>query len=262
VKVLLSDSLKSALGPVLAADRGVALSSTGADVVIRRAGESIGPPGSDVPTLEFVSAATQPQAFLFTHPASFDATDVFTRAVTDIGLTQIDAMSLAQTSGRPIEVSIASGRQWRFSVWNELLSDDYDFTRSRSFPLFVANAVRWLANAKAWYPSVAAGRALQTVVAGDRARVVAANGLVLNPPGVDFVPAGAGSLKLDAGMKPLAVSLLDPSVTTGARDTSAELAKHSPMGFAPQAGLSTWLLLLAVALLGLEWHLYQQGRVP
>jgi hypothetical protein len=186
---------------------------------------------------------------------------VLAEAVADIGLSQIDAMSLAQSSGRPIEVSIGEGPEWKFSVWEELLSDDYDFTRSRAFPLFVANAVRWLAGTDAWYPYAAAGRPLSTAVAGERPRVVAADGRVIDPLGVEFVPAGAGELRLDSG-QPLAVSLLDLDVTSGAGETALQPADLSRVGAAASGGFATWLLLLAVALLALEWHLFQRGRIP
>ncbi len=258
VKVLLSPSLAGVIGPVLNADRGITPTGDGPHVVIRRAGETV---GGALPALEFVRSASQPQAFFFTHPASFDSSAVLAEAVADIGLTQIDAMSLAQSSGRPIEVSIGQGPEWRVSVWEELLSDDYDFTRSRAFPLFVANAVRWLAGTDAWYPYAAAGRPLSTSVAGERPRVLSADGRVIDPLGVEFVPAGAGELRLDSG-QPLAVSLLDRDVTSGVGDTAIQPADLSRAGVSAPAGMATWLLLLAVALLALEWHLFQRGRIP
>ena len=200
--------------------------------------------------------------FLFTHRGSAEAAVRFTHAVADVGLRQIDAMSLAQATGRPIEVSIVQGRQWRFSVWEDLLSDDFDFTRTRAFPLFVASAVRWLGGSKVWYSSVAAGRPLLASVAGERPSIVAANGRVLDPLGADFVPASAGELKQDGGLKPLSVSLLDTAVTTGARDASLEVASLARVNLAPRTGAATWLLLLAAALLACEWRLFQRGRIP
>ena len=259
VKVALSASLDAALGPVLEADRGVMIARDAADVVIRKAGENV---GGNLPALEFVGAATQPEAFLITHPAVFDSAAVIRSAVTDIGLRQIDAMSLAQSSGRPIEVTVNEGKQWKFSVWQELLTEDYDFTRSRAFPLFVANAVRWLAGSKAWYPTVAAGRPLITNVAGEPARVLTVSGRAVDPLGPDFVPAGAGELRLDGGAKPLSVSLLDADVTMGARDTALQPADLARVGLAPTSGAITWLLLLAAMLLAYEWVLFQRGRIP
>ncbi|MEO6222846.1 MAG: BatA domain-containing protein [Vicinamibacterales bacterium] len=269
VRVQLSKSLEGTLGPVLQSDPGVTLVEADADVVVRRAGESI---GANAPTLEFVRAATQAQAFVLTHPDPLNSNVVFVNAVEDIGLKQIDAMSLAQESGRPIEVSVASGAQWRFSVWEELLSDSFNFTRSRAFPLFVANAVRWLAGAESWHPFVAAGQPLLSSGAGERTRIVNAEGRLLDPLNADFVPPVAGELeyvgrplrgaKTTATRTSLSVSLLDPDVTRGARDEALELATLEQIDLVPDSSPATWLLVLALILLATEWYFYQMGRMP
>jgi hypothetical protein len=258
LKVQLSPSLDAVLRPVLDADAAVELVSANPDLVIRRAGE---PVGGNVPALEFVPVAAQQQAFLLTHPAALSSTAVLTDAVDNIGLNQIDAMSLAREAGRPIEVSIASGRGWRFSVWEDLLSEHYNFTRSRAFPLFVANALRWLAGTSAWYPYVAAGQPLVAASSGDGARIVDAGGRAIDPLGVAFVPPRAGELRL-AGDRTLSVSLLDPNVTRGSRDAALEVAALAPVDLAPRMTLFTWLLVLAVILLAVEWHFFQMGRLP
>jgi len=257
--VQLSSSLQAVLGPLLEADAGVTLVAQQADVVIRRQGEAV---GGNAPALEFVPAASQGHAFLLTHPDSIDSNAVFTNAVADIGLQQIDAMSLARSSGRPIEVSITSGKQWRFSVWEELLADEFDFTRTRAFPLFVANAVRWLADTQVWHPYVAAGRPLLASSSGRGTEILNANGRVLNPVGVEFVPSGAGDLRVNGRTAPLAVSLLDTDVTTGARDEALAMAAPVPVDLTPATGLVTGLLLLALLLLAAEWYFFQMGRMP
>ncbi len=259
LNVQLSASLQAVLRPLLAADAGVTLVTGQADVVIRRKGESV---GGTAPALEFVPAAAQSQAFLLTHPDSLDSSAVFTNAVADIGLQQIDAMSLARSSGRPIEVSIASGNEWRFSVWEELLAEEFDFTRSRAFPLFVANAVRWLADTESWHPYVAAGRPLIASSAGRGPEILNAGGRVLDPVGVRFVPVAAGDLKVNGRAAPLSVSLLDADVTTGARDESLEMATLAPVDLTPATGLVTALLILALLLLAAEWYFFQMGRMP
>jgi hypothetical protein len=261
LKVQLSPSLDRALGPVLRADAGVTLVTTAPDVVVRRSGETV---GGAAPALEFVRADAQTQAFLLTHPDSLESDAVFADAVRDIGLTQIDAMSLAREAGRPIEVSIAAGRQWRFSVWEDLLSEHYNFTRSRAFPLFVANSLRWLAGTPAWYPVVAAGAPLTAASAGDAARVIDARGRAIDPLGAAFVPPSAGDLRLaGAGAgRTLSVSLLDPDVTRGRRDTAMAIAALNPMDVGSGAGAATWLGVLALALLAFEWYLFQRGRLP
>jgi hypothetical protein len=259
VRVQLSPSLNGALGAVLESDPGVTLVEANADVVIRRAGESI---SANAPALEFVSAASQPQAFVLTHPNALDSNVVFVNAVENIGLKQIDAMSLARESGRPIEVSVAIGGQWRFSVWEELLSDSFNFTRSRAFPLFVANAVRWLAGTEAWNPFVAAGQPLITNGAGVTAQVVSASGRVLDPLNVDFVPPVAGEVKVSGDGKPLSVSLLDLDVTRGARDEALQIATLDSVNLVPDRSPASWLLVLALILLAVEWYYFQMGRMP
>lgn len=257
VRVRLSPSLTEQLGPVLGADGGVSITTGDADVVIRRAGEAV---GTGKPALEFVSASVQPQAFLLNHPRSLESSAIFTAAVEDIGLTQIDAMSLADSIGRTIEVSIAPGHEWRFGVWDELLSDNYNFTHSRAFPLFIANAVRWLSGTKAWYPYVAAGRPLTVAMAGQPSRILATNGRTLDAAGLDLVPTRAGELRLDAGEKPLAVSLLDAAITTGAYDDA--VAPASRLTAASRVDAVTSIVLAVLALLSVEWFLYQRGRMP
>jgi hypothetical protein len=260
VRVQLSSSLGAVLGPVLNSDPGVTLVDTNADVVIRRAGESV---GADAPALEFVRASSQAQAFVLTHPDSLNSNVVFAEAVEDIGLKQIDAMTMAHESGRPIEVSVATGRQWRFSVWEELLSENFNFTRSRAFPLFVANAVRWLAGTDAWHPFVAAGQPLVSAGAGERAQFVNAAGRVIDPLNADFVPPAAGELEyVGRPFSSLSVSLLDPDVTRGARDEVLEMASLEPVDLVPDSSPATWLLVLALILLGVEWYYFQMGRMP
>ena len=259
IRVQLSASLGDSLGPVLQSDPGVTLVDSNADVAIRRAGELI---GANTPTLEFVRAASQAQAFVLTHPDSLNSNVVFVNAVADIGLKQIDAMSLAQESGRPIEVSVASGGQWRFSVWEELLSDSFNFTRSRAFPLFVANAVRWLAGAESWHPFVAAGQPMRASGTGERTQVLSAAGRVLDPLNADFVPPVAGDMKVSGDRPALSVSLLDPDVTRGARDEAVEVATLDGVDLVPDRSPASWLLVLALILLAAEWYYFQMGRMP
>jgi hypothetical protein len=256
LKVQLSPSLDHVLRPVLEADPAIQITDTGAKVAIRRQGENVGP---SLPALEFVPSAAHP-AFLITFPEKLDSTAVFDHAVNAIGLKEIDAMSLADSAKRPIEVAITSGTQWRFEVWEELLSDDFNFTKSRAFPLFVANSLRWLAEVRSGYPFVAAGRPLVSETLELDNRVLDAEGHVLDPLGVPFVPPQAGQIKVEHGGRPLEVSLLDPASTLGAARAGSALTEQASAGLS--ANPVVWLLLAALGLLGLEWYLYQTSRVP
>lgn len=257
LRVQLSASLQRWLRPVLEADPAIELTTENPKVVVRQQGETF---GGGVPALEFVPAAGPRPAFQITHPEKLDSNAVLHHAVKAIGLKEVDAMSLAETARRPVEVTIGTGPQWRIEVWRELLSDDFNFTKTRAFPLFIANSLRWLAGAGADYPFAAAGRPLagETLELGDRA--LGADGRALDPLGVAFVPETAGDLRLENSARPLAVSLLDPATTLGADVGASALTPPAAAGF--ETNPAIWLLLAAVVALGVEWYLYQTSRVP
>jgi hypothetical protein len=257
LKVQLAPSLARSLRPVLEADPAVQLVERDAQVVIRRAGEAF---GAGLPALEFVPAGAQQPAFRIVHPAKLDSAAVFEHAVQAIGLKEIDAMALAQAARRPVEATVATGPQWRFEVWQELLSEEFNFTQARAFPLFIAQALRWLAGARTGHPVVAAGRPLTNEALEPADRILGAQDRVIDPLGVPYVPAQAGELRRENEARPLAVSLLDPATTLGAAGGASALAVSGTRGL----GLNpaTWLLLAALVLLGVEWYLYQTGRVP
>lgn len=287
VKVRLAASLDPVLRAVLAADPAVRLTDVDPDVVIRRQGEGAGRTGGrNLPSLEFVRAEVQPQAFLLTYPQSLEAGTRLSEAVAALGLQQIDAMSLADAAQRPIEVSMQGGSRWELSLWEELLSEEYNFTRSRSFPLFLARAVRWLAGVPAAYPYAAAGRPLISdgvVGAGaflEAPSILEPHGRRIDPLGVPFVPERAGELSLvsdaqsagaqtqsstrAAGTQSLAVSLLDPFTTAGAGsgDDPLEPARRNGGGGVSGAHWVTALLTLALLLLAVEWYGYRKERMP
>jgi len=126
-----------------------------------------------------------------------------------------------------LERRIGSAR--RVLLGRELLTDRYNFTRTRAYPLFVARAVRWLAESDEFPAYVAAGEAM---------------------PDTDFTPPVAGRYETRYA------SILDPLVRTEApRDRGIE-------GTGAGGDIAGWLALLAFALLSVEWFLHRTGRVP
>jgi Aerotolerance regulator N-terminal len=258
INVQLSATLEGSLEAVLQADPAVRLTHTNAQLVIRNAGENL---GGTLPALEFVAASEQSPAFLLTFPGNLGEAR-FTEAVDSIGLGQIDAMALADTAQWPIEVSMKQGRQWRLSLWHELLTDDFNFTRSRAFPLFLAHAVRWLAGVPTAYPYAAAGKPLTGDAIDSNVHVIDAKGRSIDPLGVAFVPERAGALTLDTGARSLSVSLLDPATTVGGDESTLQVAAGDS---GDRAGANVWvtaLLLLGLLLLVAEWCWHRQGRMP
>ncbi len=262
IRVQLSETLPPVLAAALNADSAIELVNTDPDVVIRLRGESS---EADVPTLEFVDADVQTEAFLLGYPetdGSPDAMALLNTAVQRIGLANIDASGLAEATERPVEVAMQPDSEWRFSVWQELLSEDYNFVQSRSFPLFVAQSVRWLAGVEKWYPYLAAGQPLPVSPVGNAPAFVDADGQLIDTLGVDFVPNRAGLLHRASRAEPLAVSLLDSAATTGWADGALQYMGLDVLDTGLVRNVLVWLLLLALTGLLVEWWLYQKGRMP
>lgn len=262
IRVQLSEMLPPVLAAALNADSAIELVNTDPDVVIRLRGESS---AAGVPALEFVDADIQAEAFLLGYPdtdGSPDAMALLNTAVQRIGLANIDASGLAEATERPVEVAMQPDREWRFSVWQELLSEDYNFVQSRSFPLFVAQSVRWLAGVEKWYPYLAAGQPLPVSPVGNAPAFVDADRQLIDTLGVDFVPNRAGLLHRASRAEPLAVALLDKATTTGRVDGALQYVGLDVLDTGLVRNVLVWLLLLALTGLLVEWWLYQKGRMP
>jgi hypothetical protein len=139
-------------------------------------------------------------------------------------------------------------------VWAPLLSAKYNFVQSRSFPVFIAQAVRWLADVEPVRPFVAAGNEMR----GERAAYTDAAGNRYDPIGSDFVPPHTGVYQRADG-EVVAATL------TSAVTTSPVLDTHEPTDTdAEERGLdlALWLSASVLALLMLEWFLFRTGRMP
>ena len=135
----------------------------------------------------------------------------------------------AERGTAPLSVRCRTGTQRRVLIGRDVLSDRFNFTRTRAFPLFVARAVRWLAESEEFAPYVAAGEPL---------------------PGSDFAPPVAGRYEAQFA------SLLDPLLrTTAARDEGVEQTRRG-------GDAAGWLALFAFALLMAEWFAHRTGRMP
>ena len=108
------------------------------------------------PVLEFVSRDIQDDAFVIEAP---EPTDLFgARAIDELGLEQIDGTGLARVADAEIVVTVNRGAVRRIAVWEELLTPEFNFIQSRSFPLFIAGSIRWLGRQGGHLAYAAAGR--------------------------------------------------------------------------------------------------------
>ena len=265
IRALLSPTLPEGLRALVASDPAVQVVEADAALVLRRAGESL---GAGLPALELTGVAQSDFAFLVRGAGAGSADAFLNRVYRRLGFAEIDALSLASGLERPVRLGVETGAPApAVVVWDAVMEPPSSFPSSRSYPLFVARCLRWLAGGDELLPVAAAGEGLESWAAAapvddpasaSRAAWEAADGRRLEPVGAAFVPPAAGLYRGERGR--LAVSLLDGAATLPL--PAASLAAADPG--AEGAGLPawSWLVLLALALLLFEWHAFHRGRLP
>lgn len=251
VGIALAEDLDPAIRHAIEADPGLEVATADASVVIRQRG---GMGFGDLPALEFAPAADQATAFEIDYAGNDSAEPALRSSIAALGLDQIDAAGLATQAQRPVGVQLRQAEVPGISVWEELLAH-YNFTGSRSFPLFVSRAVRWLAGEPAWHPYLAAGRPLPSATLWSLATTTDPS---LDALGADYILGAAGTVSSSRGDE--AVALLSDTVTE--MNPGTPLAVSQAGGGFAGTGIVTWLILAALVLLGTEWYLYQRGLMP
>ena len=252
-RVAIEPDLPAMLTNVVIADPAmiVATDAGSADVVLRRGGSSF---GAGIPAIEFVDERDQESAFLVQCRRDEDPSEIVFQLHDRLGLAEIDTTDVARRMGKVIAMAAVRGERRGLRLWRSLLAPEFNFVQSRSFPLFIALALRWASDA--WEPPLTLPAGVVSDLAG--VRLEDANGRHVSSLGDGFTPTTASVFTTDRGQR-LAAALLDPNVTApitpGAQLTNAE---------APSFGLdlSTTLLLLALGLILCEWVLFQRGRLP
>ncbi|MGC6487280.1 MAG: hypothetical protein ACON4Z_06525, partial [Planctomycetota bacterium] len=231
----------------------VAADVAGARVAVRAAGADDF--GAGLPALELSEPSTAEDAFLVFHPEDQDPDAVLADLYTGLGLQEIDAMAAAAALGRSLTMGAKPAPRRALWVWRDLLSADFDFVRSRSFPLFVGLGVRWLAGVEDGPVRVAVGEPVTT-----RDAEVVAAGVRGRSFGASFEPRAPGALVLPDGVG-LHAALLDP-VASGAPLPDALEVPPLSAGSSSGVDLVTVLLVLALLLLAAEWVLFRTSRIP
>jgi hypothetical protein len=138
-------------------------------------------------------------------------------------------------------------------MWRELLSPRFNFVQSRSFPLFVARSIRWLAGITEDLPYLAAGEPSALVSTPRRT----ADNKLLDPVGSDFIPPVAGTFTHVDGSAVIASAFpLSPAGNTATIPDLTNTAGDTTI---------TWGLIVALLVLSLlifEWFLLTTGRIP
>ncbi|MEZ5988200.1 MAG: BatA domain-containing protein [Planctomycetota bacterium] len=229
---------------LLAADPGLRLAGAGeaAEVAV-----TVGA-ASGLPSL--VLADAPGFGFRVTVPAGDRRAAREVDAFRELGLADIDRVDGGEALATDLVVTGGDAR--RVEVDRRLLSDSFDWTRSPGFPLFVARALRYLADRAEAPPYLAAGEPLRDAPAP----LAAPGGAVLDPLGDAFVPPRSGGYA-GAGGRPLEASLQRPAPVV-----AAAALPEAEAGLAGGAGPLLWIPGLALLLLLVEWFLYRGGRLP
>ncbi len=224
IPIYVAEELQATLASFIQADSGLlAAPLADAEVIIRGSNSA----ASQVPCLTLTPASA---AFAFeVRSANYqNPDDLLASAMQALAMHQIDGLALAQSLQREVSLAVDTNGPQEILMWQALLDPEHGFVHSKAFPQFLARAVRWLhgdslqAN---WPP--AQNRASQPSLAST-----------------------SRSLILDADAT---LRLAAPSSASNFDGVASE-SNSWP--------LWTWLALIALALLILEWAWFQSGRLP
>lgn len=258
IRVSVAPSVAATFASVLGADPAISLVTEQPDVSIRRSEDPA--PGSAVPEIVLVPQQTQSESFLIQHPAGEDSHSVLRSSLTKLRLTEIDATSMAETSGTAISLGAAPASSRGIRIWDALLGEEFHFVDSRAFPVFVAQSVRWLVGLEPTATFALAGHP----VSGDTARrrvasvdAGATDGTWLDPVGAAFVPPAGGVFETSDGSRLGVLNPLPPPPP----DTPTGLPPTTATALATR----DWSAIIAgllVTLILIEWFLVRTGRMP
>ena len=250
LRVALEQGLPPILASVIAADPELVVDAQNPQVLVRANADST---TSKLPALCFVEGEAG-AAFALTATPGVDAQRTLATLHRRLGLAEIDANELARRTGRRITLAVQEGEERRVVVWRSLLSPQYNFVQSRSFPLFVSMSLRWLGGR--WTPPESLA-VLESVDLEGR-RVQEPSGKTTTSLGDEFAAPRVGVYESEDGVR-FAASLLSAPVSLAAKAGSDLPSVEGGLGGSDAV---TWLLLLALLLLGAEWVLYGRGRMP
>lgn len=236
IRVRVAEPLRELLTPILKVDRAVTLVDENPDIVL---GES-----ASEPHLLLVARESQKEAFVLSDRwPTTRAQQAVEVAFQEIGIDQIDATALATSLNTTVRLGAEEGETKAIRVWGDLFSPNYNLMQSSAFPLFIAKAVRWLADEPELTPYVAVGESNESLTIA---------GASFAPPRVGHYDAAGGSKVIASLVPPLG----GPSKMKGVDFVLKTTSSDSDQPWI------TWLLLLVLVLLFLEWVFFQKGWMP
>ena len=255
IRVKLGDAVSEAIAQVIQADPGLEVVNSGEQVSI----QANLVPNLEVPSLQLVTSDVLQNSIEYTYQAGDDIESIRQRTL-DLGFDRIET-SPSGSSKTEVSVKFNEGRIRSISFADHLLDEMVGYQNSYAFPLYIASAIRWLADDQAQFSYAAVGRPL---VAQNRLE-----SLSLSEPfteqvlGARFIPPRAETL-LHEVTDSLEVALLSPKVTSQFTEQVEVELKDEETGvvFSGLGSIGLWLTLLAMAFLAFEWYLYRRRLMP
>ncbi|MEM7387826.1 MAG: hypothetical protein AAF514_23065, partial [Verrucomicrobiota bacterium] len=234
LNVSVADGVDERFARVVNLDPAFVLSTDPATAVVSIGGESGSRPGLELVPGNGIDVIVESSA----------SRDAIAAGLASCGLERV-GQEIGQTDEPRFRLQpvFTEGARRSFRIGTDLMGGDYDLVQSSAFPLLVSTALRWLAGVEEAVPYAIAGEAL--FEAG-----------LLEAAGSPFRPREAGEIQTVDG-RSLAVSLagLAPGGSDG-------LETVGQAGVRRGWGLLTWVVLIVLGLLVLEWWFYQKGRMP
>ncbi len=225
IRVTLDEEVPDSLRQLIALDSACQIVESDAEITV----------GSSATANLRLSTEDQP-AFLIESDHE-DPQAALTELIDELALKQIDAMSIAEQTGQIVDVQVVPADKRSISIWQSLFTNAFDFQESRTCPILVSRAIRWLAKR----PPV-----VEWVARGERLPAAASE--------FDRV-AGTTTTTID-GREMVATPLFQPI------ENVAAIASTPSVGMLRRFNVYSWLGILAAVLLTTEWALYQRGRMP
>ena len=211
----------------------------------------------DVPSIRVVPMRDQDHAIRIGYSGSLAVETALQKTVVELGIDQIDANEIAREINQEISIELFQTDQPVISIWSELLQEDFNFTNSRGFPLFLSNAIRYLVKEQPWYAYIAAGR--EPYDQSDESGLIERALFDEDPLTSNFVRSRTGPHSNLSGTTTHVSLLGDP---LSSMRSAADTEYIAPVSTNSTWTLAMWLILAAIVLLGIEWYLYQRGLMP
>ncbi|MEM1067846.1 MAG: BatA domain-containing protein [Planctomycetota bacterium] len=225
IRVAIDAAVPETLKELIRIDRACEIVTENADVSVGfDADDDLRLSGDDDPAFSIESEAADPGAAL-------------NQLIDELALRQIDAMAIAEETGRIIDVQVAAAEERRIAIWNRLFTSSFDFAESRACPILVARSIRWLADRPPLIPWAEQGERLPAAAP-------------------EFDRAYATTATTSDGREVVTTRLSEPIAV------ASNLQDSPQAGLFSRVGLLTWFGLIVSTLLAGEWMLYQRGRMP